>query len=199
MFSRETPVSESSCRSCQEKCSQVENVEDQLTKVDQNMKRLAEILKQDDVESIVKSVGEMISEIDSLNCKIHELQEESESLSKRMNEEKYLEDISQSEKIKTIEIQMAEKENQLLRTSNNVRGQLATAKEEVSHLSKEVERFENYKNMSESGSWQQEAESLQLVLEMRKQELDKLKAANNSLLLQLERIGVVEVQLQVGY
>ena len=163
------------------------------------MKRLAEILKQDDVESIVKSVGEMISEIDSLKCKIHELQEESESLSKMMNEEKYLEDISQSEKIKTLEIEMAEKENQLLRTSNNVRGQLATAKEEVSHLSKEVERFENYKNMSESGSWQQEAESLQLVLEMRKQELDKLKAANNSLLLQLERLGVVEVQLQVGH
>jgi len=185
------------CKFCHEAGAKLKHAQTNLLREEQKMKRLSKILKEDDIESVVESVLKMTQEIDTLKSSMHELQEENNSLTGKINEEKYLLDIKQNEKIKSLEIQMAEKESQLLRTSNNVRGQLAIAKQEVSQLSKEVERFENYKNMSESGSWQQEAESLQLVLEMRKQELDKLKAANNSLLLELERLRAVELQLQV--
>merc|ERR1712106_1056955 len=188
---------DSFCKICEESYSKLEFVQGQLKKEEEDMKKIAEILKEDDAENIVQSVMEIVSEMDILRSVLKKLQEENKDISENMKKEKYLHDVSQNEKIKTLEIQMAEKENQLLRTSNNVRGQLATAKQEVNQLSKEMERFDNYKNVSESGTWQQEAESLQLVLEMRKQEFDKLKAANSLLLLELERLGVVELQLQV--
>merc|ERR1712106_66878 len=185
------------CTYCTESSSTLEYVQGELRKENQDMKQISEILNQDDGDKVVESVMNITSEIDILKYTLKDLQEENKDLSERMNGEKILHDNTQNEKIKSLEIEMAEKENQLLRTSNNVRGQLATAKQEVNHLSKEVEKFDNFKNVSESGTWQQEAESLQLVLGMKKQELDKLKAANNFLLLELERLGVVELQLQV--
>ena len=51
--------------------------------------------------------------------------------------------------------------------------------------------------MTAAGSLEQEVDSLRMVLDMKKEETEQLKAANNSLMLELERFGGLEVKLQV--
>merc|ERR1719431_1995650 len=90
----------------------------------------------------------------------------------------------------------------MLQASNELRGQLAAAEKETKQLTNqlsqlEVEVMDRSRVTAGTDSWQQEVESLQLVIEMKREEVDQLKAANNSLRLELERLGVVELQLQV--
>merc|ERR1712128_10541 len=108
-----------------------------------------------------------------------------------------MQELRQKSEVNCIKIEMDRREKELLGALDMVKQQLASAKEEARQLTKEVKTLEKHKSIAKSGSWKQEAESLQIVVEMRKQEMDKLKAANNSLNLELERLGVVHLQLQV--
>ena len=143
------------------------------------------------------AVTKMTDEIGNMNAEVEYLRGNNVTLSEKINREISKKEQLQNLKVKDIEYEMQERENKLIKASNTVRGKLAQAKEEINSLTKELKRIETNKSITESGSWQQEAESLQMVAEMRKQERDQLKATNNTLSIELERLSVIELQLQV--
>ena len=106
-------------------------------------------------------------------------------------------DIAHSERVRSLEIVMAEKEKQLLQSSNELRQQLVAAKREIQQLQRQLVQLESNTRMSAEGSLGQEIDSLRMVLDMKKDETDQLKVANISLMLEMERFGGLEVKLQV--
>merc|ERR1712203_549821 len=88
-------------------------------------------------------------------------------------------------------------EKQLLQNTNSIRQQLAAARQEAQQLQKQVERTESNKMRFEEGSLEQELESMMVVLDMKKEENEQVKACNNTLRLDLERYSGLEIQLQV--
>lgn len=112
-------------------------------------------------------------------------------------------DNAHAEKVRSLESLMAEKEKQLLQSSNLLRQQLAQGKKEREALQRQIdEKISSSSNISTNSNssctnWEAECNSLKLVLEIRRDEAEQLKAANNSLRLELERFHGLETQLQV--
>merc|ERR1739844_743001 len=106
-------------------------------------------------------------------------------------------DKAHSERVRSLEIVMNEKEKQLLQSSNVMRQQLASAKLESQQLQKQIESFDGKQRRLESGNLEQELDSMMVVIDMKKDENDQLRAANNSLKIDLERYNGLEIQLQV--
>ena len=96
-----------------------------------------------------------------------------------------------------VEIGMVEKEKHLMQSSNQLRQQLTAARQETHKLQRQVSLLEQDKQTIGGGYLEDEVASLRQVLAMRREEADQLKAANNSLVLELERLAGLEVQLQV--
>merc|ERR1711953_147058 len=84
-------------------------------------------------------------------------------------------DKAHSERVRSLEILMTEKEKQLLQNTNTIRQQLALAKQETQQLQKQLERTESNQRRFEEGSLEQEMESMMVVLDMKKDENDQLK------------------------
>merc|ERR1711874_361885 len=63
------------------------------------------------------------------------------------------------------------------------------------HLQRQL--AQSKEQMNSSGSLEQEVDSLRMVLGIKKDETEKLKSANNSLRLEVEKYGGLEVKLQV--
>lgn len=142
------------------------------------------------VEAIVSLAAQRETELASLredNLRM------SESVAVQLRER----DKAHSERVRSLEILMTEKEKQLLQNTNSIRQQLAAAKQEAQQLQKQAERTETNKMRFEEGSLEQELESMMVVLDMKKEETDQLKAGNNTLRLDLERYTGLEIQLQV--
>lgn len=142
------------------------------------------------VEAIVSQAAQRETELASLredNLRM------SESVAVQLRER----DKAHSERVRSLEILMTEKEKQLLQNTNSIRQQLAAAKQEAQQLQKQAERTETNKMRFEEGSLEQELESMMVVLDMKKEETDQLKAGNNTLRLDLERYTGLEIQLQV--
>jgi len=142
------------------------------------------------VEAIVSLAAQRETELASLredNLRM------SESVAVQLRER----DKAHSERVRSLEILMTEKEKQLLQNTNSIRQQLAAAKQEAQQLQKQAEKTETNKMKFEEGSLEQELESMMVVLDMKKEETDQLKACNNTLRLDLERYTGLEIQLQV--
>merc|ERR1712106_728351 len=86
---------------------------------------------------------------------------------------------------------------QMLQSSNLLRQQLAAAKGEIQQLQRQLAQLDNNTNVLSSVSLEHEMDSLRMVLDMKRGEIEQLKAANNSLRLELERFRGMEVKLQV--
>ena len=91
-----------------------------------------------------------------------------------------------SEKLQSVEILMHEKEKQLIEAANVLRQQLTAAKRNLVHLQDREEQLIQTVNFT-GNSLEQEVQSLRIVLEMRRVEVDQLRAANNALMLEMER------------
>merc|ERR1712128_303482 len=104
-------------------------------------------------------------------------------------------DRAQSEIVRSLEIVMAEKEKQILQSSNLLRQQLAESKSEIQKLQRQ--QLENSRRIPAEGSFDQEMNSLIMVLDMKREETNQLKATNNRLRLEMERFSGLEVKLQV--
>merc|ERR1712106_1116812 len=100
-------------------------------------------------------------------------------------------------RVRSLEIVMAEKERQMLQSSNLVRQQLAAAKGEIQQLQRRLSHLDNNKYVLSSGTLEQEMNSMRIVLDMKREDTKQLKAANNSLRLETGRVGGLEVKLQV--
>jgi len=144
----------------------------------------------ENVERLVREASHRQAELDSLkedNLRI------AENVAVQLRER----DKAHSERVRSLEIIMTEKEKQLLQNSNSMRQQLASAKQGAQQLQKQLEVAESRRGKFEEGSLEQELESMMVVIDMKKEENDQLKACNNTLRLDLERFTGVDIQLQV--
>ena len=101
-----------------------------------------------------------------------------------------------SEKINFIEALMYEKEKQLIEAANALRHELTAAKRNLAHLQDREEQLLQSVNFTGS-SLEQEVQSLRIVLEMRRVEVEQLRVANNSLMLEMERCLAQEIETTI--
>merc|ERR550539_1607462 len=159
--------------------------------------RLSQLVGGEAETDLVDRVEGILSQAAERETELARLREDnlvmSESVAVQLRER----DKAHSERVRSLEILMTEKEKQLLQNTNTIRQQLAAAKQEAQHLQKQAEKTETNKMKFEEGSLEQELESMMVVLDMKKEETDQLKASNNTLRLDLERHSGVDIQLQV--
>jgi len=194
-LSVQTDVSEDSCNSCSEKIQEITKINETLTEYQNEKNRLSQMFGSESdileiVETVLKEASEKKKEIDKLK-------EDNLGLAENVAVQLRERDKAHSERVRSLEIVMNEKEKQLLQSSNVMRQQLASAKLESQQLQKQIETFETKKRRLENGNLEQELDSMLVVIDMKKEENDQLKAANNSLRLDLERYNGLEIQLQV--
>ena len=107
-------------------------------------------------------------------------------------------DRTHADRVHNLENLMDEKERQLMQAANVLRQQLAAARRDLQQLQQLQCRGEQL--LATAGfsgdSLEQEVASLRLVLEMRRVEVEQLRAANNGLVLELERCRGQQLQLQ---
>merc|ERR1719331_2411526 len=152
---------------------------------------------------VVAAVENLVAEAAQLRTELEQLRAEGRTMAERVGRQLGDRDNAHAEKVRSLESLMAEKEKQLLQSSNLLRQQLAQGKKEREALQRQLdEKISSSPNLSSSSSnsttnWEAECNSLKLVLEIRRDEAEQLKAANNSLRLELERFQGLETQLQV--
>lgn len=168
----------------------VQHYSSQNNRLSQLVGGVAETDLVDRVEGILSQAAERETELARLR---EDNLVMSESVAVQLRER----DKAHSERVRSLEILMTEKEKQLLQNTNSIRQQLAAAKQEAQQLQKQAEKTETNKMKFEEGSLEQELESMMVVLDMKKEETDQLKACNNTLRLDLERYTGLEIQLQV--
>lgn len=160
-------------------------------------KRLSQLCGGDGETELQASVERLVREASERQAQLDTLKEDNLRIAENVAVQLRERDKAHSERVRSLEIIMTEKEKQLLQNSNSIRQQLASAKQGAQHLQKQVEVAESQKRRFEEGSLEQELESTLVVLEMKKEENDQLKACNNTLRLDLERFNGVDIQLQV--
>jgi len=194
-LSVQTDNSEDSCNSCSEKLQEITKINETLTQYQNEKNRLSQMFGSE--SDVMESVKNVLKEASEKKKEIDELKEDNLALAENVAVQLRERDKAHSERVRSLEIVMNEKEKQLLQSSNVMRQQLASAKLESQQLQKQIEAFETKKKRLENGNLEQELDSMLVVIDMKKEENDQLKAANNSLRLDLERYNGLEIQLQV--
>lgn len=194
-LSIQTEACDESCINCSEKSQELAEVNKTLTQYESEKSRLSQLFGSESdifssVESVLKEAAEKKSEMDKLRVENVQL---AEDVAVQLRER----DKAHSERVRSLEIVMNEKEKQLLQSSNVMRQQLASAKLESQQLQKQIETFDCKQRRMDSGNLEQELESMLVVIDLKKEENDQLRAANNSLQIDLERYSGLEIQLQV--
>jgi len=194
-LSIQTETCDESCQSCSEKSQELAKINATLTQYESEKNRLSQLFGSESdifssVEIALKEATEKKSEMDKLKVENVQL---AENVAVQLRER----DKAHSERVRSLEIVMNEKEKQLLQSSNVMRQQLASAKLESQQLQKQIETFDCKQRRMDSGNLEQELESMLVVIDLKKEENDQLRAANNSLQIDLERYSGLEIQLQV--
>jgi len=191
---------ETRCEACEKNMTLLTTHQERISKYKEERERMKKLFVCDDSESdivIVDSVEQVLREAAEVRAQVEKLKNEmlkmEESLARQLAER----DRAHSERVRTMEIGMVEKEKHLMQSSNQLRQQLAAARQETHKLQRQVSLLEQDKQTVGGGYLEDEVASLRQVLAMRREEADQLKAANNSLVLELERLAGLEVQLQV--
>jgi len=170
-----------SCISCATKADHYLELEDNLRNHQHEKEKLGQILQ-------TESFDDMMLVLEKMKTGTNKLKESEENKMLDDIETKLKErDTAHSERIKSLELLMNEKEKQLLESSSTLKGQLEDAMNEKVDLTNQLSQL-NTNN---------EVDNLQKMIDVKREEVNQLKAANNSLRLEMERLGVVEVQLQV--
>jgi len=159
--------------------------------------RLSQLCGGQTETDLVETVERIVNEAAERETEVERLKEDNRMMSESVAVQLRERDKAHSERVRSLEILMTEKEKQLLQNSNSMRQQLASAKQEAQQLQKQLEAAETKRRRVEEGSLEQEVESMLVVLDMKKEENDQLKACNNTLRLDLERFNNVDIQLQV--
>jgi len=194
-LSIQTEACDESCMSCSEKSKELTKVNETLSQYESEKNRLSQLFGSESnlfasVETVLKEAAEKKSEMDKLRAENVQL---AENVAVQLRER----DKAHSERVRSLEIVMNEKEKQLLQSSNVMRQQLASAKLESQQLQKQIETFDCKQRRLEPGNLEQELESMLVVIDLKREENDQLRAANNSLQIDLERYSGLEIQLQV--
>jgi len=194
-LSIQTDDSDESCLSCNDKIQELSKANETLSEFQNEKNRLSQLFGSE--SDILGSVENVLKEAAEKKNQLDKLKEENLQLAENVAVQLRERDKAHSERVRSLEIVMNEKEKQLLQSSNVMRQQLASAKLESQQLTKQIETFETKKKRLENGNLEQELDSMMVVIDMKKDENDQLRAANNSLKIDLERYNGLEIQLQV--
>jgi chromosome segregation ATPase len=189
-----------SCPSCSLKSNQFSSQSEKISQYECEHENLRKLLSTDGSESdldIIESVEEMLREAAAGRGEVVHLREEGLRMAESVGRQLTERDNTHLERVMSLEIVMAEKEKQLLQSSNLIRQQLAAAKREMQQLQRQLLHLESNSRVTAEGSLEQEIDSLRMVLDMKTEETEQLKAANNSLSVEMERFSGLEVKLQV--
>merc|ERR1712088_1246656 len=195
------------CLGCEKEGKSVEEAklsQEEIAKREERLGQLVGVAPGD----LVAAVEELVAKAAHLRTELEQVRAEGRTMAERVGRQLGDRDNAHAEKVRSLESLMAEKEKQLLQSSNILRQQLAHGKKERETLQRQLdEKIASSSNSSSSNSsssssnsstnWEAECNSLKLVLEIRRDEAEQLKAANNSLRLELERFQGLETQLQV--
>jgi len=190
------------CLGCEKEGKSVEEAKLAQEEIAKREKRLGQLVGVAPGD-LVAAVEELVAKAAHLRTELEQVRAEGRTMAERVGRQLGDRDNAHAEKVKSLESLMAEKEKQLLQSSNLLRQQLAHGKKEREALQRQLdEKISSSSNSPESLSnsstnWEAECNSLKLVLEIRRDEAEQLKAANNSLRLELERFQGLETQLQV--
>lgn len=201
---KEDQIKGSVCNSCNEKHEEILSQRAKLESLASEKERINSILRsldsldtadQPDERTLDARVEKLVGEAQEARENLAKAKEECNQLAEGIGRQLADRDRAHSERIKSLEILMNEKEKQLLQTSNMLRQQLIAAKRELQDLeSRESSLLQTVKTPEDS--MEQEVESLRMVLEMRRVEVEQLRAANNSLMLEMDRCRAMELHLQ---
>jgi len=154
---------------------------------------VTKVLEVEETESehdLVTLVEKVMKETKALKEEVTELKAERLKMAESIGRQLTDRDNSHEEKIKEIEAVRTEKERQLLQSASLLRQELAAAK-------KELKMLERNKTGIEEGKLEEEIVSLRKGLDLKKSEVDKLKAEKNSMVLEVERVDKMEVELKL--
>jgi len=185
------------CLSCSEKLNQISSQSETINKHESDKEHLKTLFCCDDNDGIVESIQKMLGEASAVRSEIEQLKENELKMAAGIGRQLGERDTAHSERVRSLEIVMTEKEKQMLQSSNLLRQQLAAVKREIEQLQRQLEQLESDRNILNSVSLEQEMESIRMVLDMKRGETDQLKVANNIFRLEMERFGGLEVKLQV--
>merc|ERR1711862_260614 len=154
---------------------------------------VTKVLEVEETESehdLVTHVEKVMKETKALKEEVTELKAERLKMAESIGRQLTDRDNSYAEKMKEIEAVRKEKERQLLQSSSLLRQELAAAK-------KELKMLERNKTGIEEGKPEEEIVSLRKGLDLKKSEVEKLKAEKNSMVLEVERVDKMEVELKL--
>jgi len=149
-----------------------------------------EVEETESEHDLVTLVEKVMTETKALKEEVTELKAERLKMAESIGRQLTDRDNSHAEKIKEIEAVRKEKERQLLQSASLLRQELAAAK-------KELKMLERNKTGIEEGKLEEEIVSLRKGLDLKKSEVDKLKAEKNSMVLEVERVDKMEVELKL--
>ena len=149
-----------------------------------------EVEETESEHDLVTHVEKVMKEAKGLKEEVTELKAERLKMAESIGRQLTDRDNSHEEKIKEIEAVRIEKERQLLQSASLLRQELAAAK-------KEVKLLERNKTGIEEGKLEEEIVSLRKGLDLKKSEVDKLKAEKNSMVLEVERVDKMEAELKL--
>jgi len=189
------------CLGCEKEGKAVEEAKLAQEETTKREERLGQLVGVDPGE-LVAAVEQLVAEAAHLRTELEQLRAEGRTMAERVGRQLGDRDNAHAEKVRALESLMSEKEKQLLQSSNLLRQQLALGKKEREALQRQLdEKISSSSNSSSSTNsttnWEAECNSLKLVIEIRRDEAEQMKAANNSLRLELERFQGLETQLQV--
>jgi len=188
------------CITCSDNVAQISSQTQKISEYERERENLIELLSCDaDISDldIVERVEEMMNKASVVKGEVQNLKEERLAMTGSLEKQLAERDTVHSERVRSLEIVLAEKEKHLLQSSNLLREQLAAATTETKQLERQIESLERDKRAPAAGSLEQEMDSLRMVLDMKKDETERLKASNNTLKLELERFHGLEIKLQV--
>merc|ERR1711874_85046 len=186
------------CITCSDNVAQISSQTQQISEYERERKNLMELLSCDaDISDldIVERVEEMMNKASAVKGEVQKLKEERLAMTGSLEKQLAERDTVHSDRVRSLEIVLAEKEKHLLQSSNLRREQLAAATTKTKQLERQIASLERDKRAPAAGSLEQEMDSLRMVLDMKKDETERLKASNNTL--KLERFHGLEIKLQV--
>merc|ERR1711874_732381 len=177
------------CTTCSDNVAQISSQTQKISEYERERENLIELLSCDaDISDldIVERVEEMMNKASAVKGEVQKLKEERLAMTGSLEKQLAERDTVHSERVRSLEIVLAEKEKHLLQSSNLLREQLAAATTETKQLERQIASLERDKRAPAAGSLEQEMDSLRMVLDMKKDETERLKASNNTLQQQLE-------------
>jgi len=188
------------CFSCREKSINISCQTEKINAFETERVKLLNLFTFGESENnvdVIETIETMLREVSSLRIDLVQLKEEELRMATDAERQLGERDRAHSEIVRSLEIVMAEKEKQMLQSSNLLRQQLAESKREIQKLQRQLTQLENSRRIPAEGSLDQEMNSLIMVLDMKREETNQLKATNNRLRLEMERFSGLEVKLQV--